>query len=64
MRILVAFEKSGRVREAFKARGHDAYSCDLEPSEIPGQHSQGDARPLMREYWDIVIAHPPCTYLR
>ena len=63
MRVLVAFEKSGIVRDAFIERGHDAMSCDLEPTERPGPHHQGDARPLMRERWDLVIAHPPCTAL-
>ena len=62
-RVLVAFECSGRVREAFRRAGHDAVSCDLQPSETPGPHIQGDALPVMREPWDLVIAHPPCTRL-
>ena len=63
MIIFVAFEKSGEVRDAFRRLGHDAISCDLEPSERPGPHIQGDARDWLQEYWDLVIAHPPCTYL-
>ena len=63
MRVLVACEYSGRVRDALRRRGIDAISCDLLPSEAPGPHIQGDVRPLLRERWDLVIAHPPCTYL-
>ena len=63
MRVLVACEFSGVVRDAFLARGHDAISCDLLPTESPGPHIQGDVAPLLREPWDLVIAHPPCTYL-
>jgi hypothetical protein len=63
LRVLVACEYSGRVRDAFIRRGHDAISCDLLPTEQPGPHIQGDVRPLLRERWDVVIAHPPCTYL-
>lgn len=63
MRILVACEFSGRVREAFKAKGHDAWSCDLLPTEIPGNHYQEDVRLVLEEGWDLMIAHPPCTYL-
>lgn len=63
MRVLIACEFSGRVRDAFRALGHDAISCDLLPTEAPGPHVQGDVRPLLRERWDVVIAHPPCTYL-
>ena len=62
-RILIACEYSGRVRDAFRALGHDAISCDLLPSEAPGPHIQGDVRALLREPWALVIAHPPCTYL-
>jgi len=51
------------VREAFTKRGHDAWSCDLLPSEIPGQHIQGDIRLTLLKTWDIMIAHPPCTHL-
>lgn len=63
MKVLVAFEKSGIVRDAFIAEGHDAISCDLLPTEQPGPHIQGDVRPLLQEPWDLVIAHPPCTFL-
>lgn len=63
MRVLVACEYSGRVRDAFLARGHDAISCDLLPTESPGPHVQGDVLALLREPWDLVVAHPPCTYL-
>ena len=63
MKVLIAFERSGIVRDAFREAGHDAMSCDLEPTDRPGPHHQGDARPLMRLPWDLVIAHPPCTYL-
>ena len=63
MKVLVACEYSGIVRDAFLARGHDAISCDLLPTESPGPHVQGDVRPLLRERWDLVIAHPPCQYL-
>ena len=63
MRLLVACEYSGRVRDAFAARGWDAWSCDLEPSESPGQHYQGDVRDLLGEGWDLMVAFPPCTYL-
>ncbi len=63
MRVLIACEFSGVVREAFKARGHDAWSCDLLPTEIPGNHIQGDAREILSQGWDLLIAHPPCTYL-
>ena len=60
---MVACEFSGIVRDAFIAEGHDAISCDLLPTEEPGPHIQGDVRPLLREPWDLVIAHPPCTRL-
>jgi len=64
MRVLVACEFSGTVREAFKKRGHDAWSCDLLPTEVPGQHFQGDVFSLLeREQFDLMIAHPPCTFL-
>lgn len=63
MRVLVACEYSGRVRDAFIAAGHDAISADLLPTESPGPHYQGDVTPLLRESWDLVIAHPPCTRL-
>lgn len=63
MRVLVACEYSGRVRDAFRARGHHAVSCDLLPTERPGEHWQGDVRELLRDPWDLMVAHPPCTYL-
>lgn len=63
MRVLIACEFSGIVREAFKAKGHDALSCDLLPTEIPGQHIQGDVLEILNDGWDLMIAHPPCTYL-
>jgi hypothetical protein len=63
-RVLVACEFSGIVREAFHRFGHDAWSCDLLPTEIPGQHIQSDAlATLASQDWDLVIAHPPCTFL-
>lgn len=62
-RILVACEFSGIVRDAFAARGHDAMSCDLLPTEAPGQHYQGDIRDVLHANWDLMIAHPPCTDL-
>jgi len=64
MRVLVAFEFSGRVREAFRAAGHDAWSCDLLPADDGSHfHRQGDVAALLHEEWDLMIAHPPCTYL-
>ena len=63
MKVLVACEFSGIVRDAFIAEGHDAISCDLLPTERPGPHHQGDVRPMLREPWDLVIAHPPCQRL-
>ena len=63
MRVLVACEFSGRVRDAFIAAGHDAVSCDLLPSETPGPHYQGDIRDMLAAPWDLMIAHPPCTHL-
>jgi len=64
MKILVACEFSGIVREAFIEKGHDAMSCDLLPTEILGNHYQGDIRDIINsENWDLMIAHPPCTHL-
>lgn len=63
MKVLVACEFSGIVRDAFIRRGHDAVSCDLLPTEREGPHIQGDARAVLGEEWDLVIAHPPCTRL-
>lgn len=63
MRVLVACEFSGVVRDAFIKRGHDAMSCDLLSSESPGPHYQGDVRDIINDDFDLMIAHPPCTYL-
>ena len=63
MKVLVACEFSGRVRDAFIAKEHDAMSCDLLPTERPGPHYQGDIRDVIGYGWDLMIAHPPCTYL-
>ena len=63
MRVLIACEFSGIVREAFKAKGHDAWSCDLLPCETPGNHIQADALSVLDGGWDLMIAHPPCTDL-
>lgn len=63
MRVLVACEYSGRVRDAFIARGHDAMSCDLLPTEQPGPHYHGDVFDVIGDGWDLMIAHPPCTHL-
>lgn len=66
MRVLVACEFSNIVRDAFLAKGHDAYSCDLKrayPSKHHKRHIRGDVRSLLQKPWDLVIAHPPCTHL-
>jgi hypothetical protein len=63
MKILVACEYSGIVRDAFAAKGHNAWSCDILPTESPGQHIQGDVTEVLLDDWDMIIAHPPCTYL-
>ena len=63
MKVLVACEFSGIVRDAFIARGHDAVSCDLLQTERPGPHIQGDVLSVLGDGWDLMIAHPPCTYL-
>jgi hypothetical protein len=63
MKVLIACEFSGVVREAFKAHGHNAWSCDLLPTEIDGQHIQGNVLDYLSENWDLMIAHPPCTYI-
>lgn len=63
MKILVACEFSGTVRNAFNKFGHDAWSCDLLPSDIPGNHIQGDVLKVLKNGWDLMIAHPPCTHL-
>ena len=63
MKVLVACEYSGVVRDAFIAKGHEAISCDLLPTDKPGLHYQGDVFDIINERWDLMIAHPPCTYL-
>lgn len=65
MKVLVACEESQTVCKAFRANGHEAYSCDILPCSggHPEWHIQGDVIPLLKEHWDIIIAHPPCTYL-
>jgi len=63
MRVLIACEFSGTVRDAFIAKGHDAISCDIMPSETDGPHYIGDVRDIMNSGFDLMIAHPPCTYL-
>jgi hypothetical protein len=63
MKVLVACEYSGRVRDAFIALGHEAMSCDLLPTDSPGPHYQGDVFDIIDQGWDLMIAHPPCTYL-
>src|SRR6185369_11015590 len=63
MRVLVACEFSGIVRDAFAARGHDAWSCDLLPSERPGNHYEVDVFEILDGQWELMIAHPPCTHL-
>jgi hypothetical protein len=63
MRVLVACEYSGTVRDAFLALGHDALSCDLLPTEVEGPHYQGDVFDIINDGWDLMISHPPCTHL-
>ena len=63
LRVLVACEYSGVVRDAFIARGHHAMSCDILPTDKPGKHYQGDVRDVLDDGWDLMICHPPCTYL-
>lgn len=63
MRVLVACEFSGVVRDAFLSLGHNAVSCDLLPSESPGPHIQGDVRDALCNGWDLMVCHPPCTAL-
>jgi hypothetical protein len=63
MKVLIACEFSGRVRDAFLAHGHDAWSCDLLPTEQPGPHLQCDVLEVLGQGWDLMVAHPPCTAL-
>lgn len=63
MKVLIACEFSGIVRDAFTKAGHDAMSCDLLPTESPGKHYQGDVMDILEDGRDLMIAHPPCTYL-
>lgn len=63
MKILIACEFSGTVRDAFIKRGHEAVSCDILPTESPGPHIQDDVLNVLNDGWDMMIAHPPCTYL-
>ena len=63
MRVLIACEFSGTVRDAFIKAGHNAMSCDLEPTEAPGPHYQGDVMDIINDNWDMMIAFPPCTHL-
>ena len=63
MKVLIACEYSGTVREEFKKLGHEAWSCDILDTEIPGNHFKGDVLEHLNKDWDLIIAHPPCTYL-
>ena len=63
MKVLIACEYSGIVRDAFAAKGHDAWSCDILPTETKGNHLEGDVLEHLNKGWDLMIAHPPCTYL-
>jgi hypothetical protein len=63
MRVLVACEYSGTVRDEFIKLGHDAMSCDLLPTDVPGPHYTGDVFDIIREGWDLMIGHPPCTFI-
>ena len=63
MKILIACEYSGTVRDAFLKHGHDAWSCDLLPTDKTGPHITGDVLEVIEEGWDLMVAHPPCTYL-
>jgi hypothetical protein len=63
MRVLIACEYSGTVRDAFIRKGHEAISCDILPTDSPGPHYQGDVMDIINDGWDLMIAHPPCTYL-
>ena len=63
MKVLIACEYSGAVRDAFIAQGHDAISCDILPTDVPGPHYQGDVRDILGDGFDLMVAHPPCTHL-
>lgn len=63
MKVLIACEYSGTVRDAFIAKGHEAISCDLLPTDVPGPHYQGDVFDIINDGFDLMVAHPPCTYL-
>lgn len=63
MKVLIACEESGTVRDAFTKLGHDAISCDFQPSRTPGNHYQGDVFDIINDGFDLMIAHPPCTFL-
>jgi hypothetical protein len=63
MKVLIACEYSGTVRDAFIRAGHEAMSCDLLPTDVTGPHYQGDVTDILNNGWDLMIAHPPCTYL-
>jgi site-specific DNA-cytosine methylase len=63
MKVLVACEYSGRVRDAFLAKGHDAISCDLLDTEVVGPHYKGDINDILYDGWDLMVCHPPCTHL-
>ena len=63
MKVLIACEYSGTVRDAFTALGHDATSCDLLPTDSPGKHYQGNVMDIINDGWDLMICHPPCTHL-
>jgi hypothetical protein len=63
MKVLIACEYSGTVRDAFIRCGHEAVSCDLLPTDVPGPHHQGDVQDILHNGWDLMVAHPPCTYM-
>lgn len=63
MKVLIACEYSGTVRDAFRNLGHEAMSCDLLPSDKPGPHYRGNVFDIINDGWDLMVAHPPCTYL-
>ena len=63
MKVLIACEYSGRVRDAFTRQGHDVTSCDMLPTDVPGKHYQGDVTNILDQGWDMMVAFPPCTHL-